>query len=143
MAWPPKTAEYEAALHAAGKVFISQLPANTNLGPSVAGKPGGRTAWRPDARPAYELAPFAVQAEMAARDLGQRIEATPGTVAIALDEAITPIIEATGLDHGALGVVAKGLGIPLSLLVLALLFVGYALLRNVGMVPPLSKVVRQ
>src|SRR3954469_7723401 len=98
MAWPPKTAEYETALHAAGKVFISQLPSNTNLGPSVAGKPGARTAWRPDQRPTYELAPAAVQGEMAALAIGQQVEAIPGDEAIALDNAMTPILEATGLD---------------------------------------------
>lgn len=142
MAWPPRTAEYEAAVHAAGKVFISQLPANTNLGPTVAGAPGARTPWRAGAKPVYELAPFAVRVEMGFKEALDSWVAIDGKHAVALDEVITPLAEATGLDHGVVGVVAKTLGIPLSLLILVLIFVGYLMLRNIGAVPPLSRVIQ-
>lgn len=122
-------------------VFISQLPANTNLGPTVAGAPGARTAWRADRKPVYELAPVDVQREMKWEGVKQSIADAPGKAAVALDPILTPLIEATGLDHGPLGVLAKALGIPFSLFIVILLFVAYAMLRQYGLVPPIKKVV--
>lgn len=124
-------------------VFISQLPANTNLGASAAGKVGARSAWRADARPVYELAPNVVQQEMSAYAAGQAAaSAIPSALVTAIDDVITPVAEATGLDHGALGVAAKVLGIPLSVALLLLLFIAWGMLRQVGAVPPLSKVIK-
>src|SRR5687767_9741744 len=127
MAWPAQTAEYERQVHAQGKVFIAQLPSNTNLGPSVAGAPGARTQRSPELpaaaswRPFYELAPVAVQREMAWVAVKNANDEANAKVVLAIDNAITPIIEATGLDKGVLGVLAKVTGVPLSVLVIVLL----------------------
>lgn len=143
MAWPPKTAEYERQVHAQGKVFIAQLPANTNLGTSVAGAPGARTQPAPGQRAVYELAPVGVQREMAWVALNNANDEANARVVLAIDKAVTPIVEATGLDKGVLGVLAKVAGVPLSVLVVVLVVVVYAMLRQIGAVPSLAKVVKE
>lgn len=146
MAWPPTTANYIAAAKARGLVFIPQLPANTNLGPLVAGAPGARTVPAPGQRAVYELAPLAVRIEQGWIELADAAGALPGRAVIArdnvIDDIVTPIAEATGLDHGPVGLLAKLLGIPLWLAILVVLFVVYAVLRNYGIVPPLTRVVK-
>ena len=66
---------------------------------------------------------------------------TDGAWAVA-DRASDRLNEATGADRGVLGVFSKLLGIPYPLSVLLVLFIGYALLRDAGLVPPLSGVVK-
>lgn len=146
MAWPPTTANYVASVKARGLVFVAQLPANTNLGPSVAGAPGARTVPAPGARAVYQLAPAAVRVEQGWLEFVDDFGALPGRAVIArdniLENIITPIAEKTGLDAGPLGLLAKLLRMPLWLLVVVLLFVAYAALRQFGLVAPLTKVVK-
>lgn len=129
MEWPPLTASYERDVHARGMVFIAQLPSNTNLGASVAGAPGARTEPSPGHRAVYELAPLAVQLEMGYRRAGEKLDEIEGKAVLALDDAMTSVLETTGLDHGALGVAAKVLGIPASVLFIVLLLVLYLFLQ--------------
>lgn len=50
--------------------------------------------------------------------------------------------EAIGADRGALGIFSRLLGVPYWLSVVLVVFVGYALLRGAGLVPPLRGVVK-
>lgn len=139
MAWPRVVADYIAAVKARGLVFIPQLPANTNLGTAVYRAPGARTVPAPGQRPRYELAPVGVRVALNWIETKENAAAIPGRAVIALEEAA----EAAGLDHGAVGVLAKVLGLPLWLCVVVLVFLGYAVLRQYGVVPSLSSVVKE
>lgn len=140
--YPPLTASYAAAAKTRGLIFIPQLPANTNLGPSVAGAPGARTVNTATVRSVYELAPLAVQLEMKWDAAKAAIANAPGTAAVKLDAVVGPLIEASGLDHGVIGLLAKALGVPVAVLVVVLLFVAWGMLRQSGLVPPIKKVIQ-
>jgi hypothetical protein len=55
---------------------------------------------------------------------------------------VEEVAEATGVDDGLLGVLAKLLGLPRPLIVLVLVVALWAVARQFGLVPPLRKLVR-
>lgn len=60
----------------------------------------------------------------------------------AADKLSNKIDDTLDTKHGILGVFSKLLGIPYPLSVLLVLFIGYALLRGAGLVPPVSGIVK-
>ena len=133
------TKEYEAAVKARGWIYLPQLPANTPLGKRVAGLPGARSAWHPNGS-RYEVAPTAVIAEQKA--IARFIEPgiTDDDFTDHVRDRLETVAAATGLDHGIPGVVAKVLGIPPWVLLIVLVVVGWAVLRQYRVVPSVKEI---
>lgn len=87
----------------------------------------------------YELAPMAVRAAVGFEATADKITIAAGKVLDTVDE----VTEGLGLDKGVSGVLGKVLGIPRPVIIggviLAGALAGYALLVNVGALPPLKK----
>jgi hypothetical protein len=134
------TSDYEAAVHARGWVYLPQLPGNSELGAAVKGRPGARSPWSPTGS-THELAPLAVQIE---QGFAQGIAAVNDAMApaeIGIGSTLENVAAATGLDHGVAGLLAKALGVPPWVLLVALAVFLFAVARQYKIVPPLREIV--
>lgn len=90
----------------------------------------------------YELAPANVRSVIAAGQVGNKVAIVEGKAAETAEE----VVKATGLDKGLSGLIGKALGMPPGLVIgVALVIgvgVGYAMLVNIGAVPPLNKLTK-
>lgn len=83
----------------------------------------------------YEAAPFNVRAADALANAKDEAFKALGKVVDVRDA----VVEATGVKDGALGVAANVLGVPRWLMLAVALFVGYSMLVQAKLVPPLSR----
>lgn len=129
----PATIKYTAdcANATPRRVFLPQLPANTVLGPNVAGAPGSRLY----TGGGHELAPLDVQIECGWQGVSFAVDQAEAAVIAPIAAALSDAAEKMGLDHGILGLIAKALGVqPWVLLVL--IFVGlYGWLVSMRVLP--------
>lgn len=133
------TSDYQAAVKARGWVYLPQLPANSALGPSVAGRPGARSAWSPTGS-SYELAPSGVQIEQGFARAVFAVEKKLAPAEISIGSAAENAAAAIGIDHGIGGLLAKALGIPPWVLLIVLLVFLYAVARQYKLVPPMREI---
>ena len=146
------SAEYQVDVKRRGWIYLSQLPPRvltTVDGKkfSAPGAPGARSPWSPNGS-RYEIAPLTVRIEEGFNSLVQWWNDTNALENLAeverrdtVKNVLIDAAEATGLDHGVPGVVAKALGIPPWLLLVVLALVAYAMLQQARYVPPISKVL--
>jgi hypothetical protein len=141
------TSDYQALVKAKGWIYLDQLPANTELGPKVAGYPGARGPRQPNTATSYgksphELAPAGVQLEQGFKRAITAIEVAAAPVQIGIGSAVEDLAAATGLDHGVPGVLAKALGIPPWLLLVAASVGLYAWAQQQKLVPPVRELFK-
>lgn len=108
---------------------MSELPKGTNLGPTVGGMAGGRTANTATLRSVYELAPADVQREMGKwrQDLQDDLDSTKWAT------DLDGFLNRTGLK-ALFNIPPWVLWVGGGLLV-------YAVARQIGIVPPIKKVI--
>lgn len=141
-----------AAVKARGWIYLDRLPANTELGPDVAGRPGARSPWRPNGS-RHELAPRAVQLEAGFTSFLDSITGAITEYAIdnpaglsTWDEDLAAFRD--GFNKGAalvpspspLDMLAGLLGVKKNTLLLVLALAAYLMLRQARAVPALSQV---
>lgn len=145
------TDDYKERVKTMGWVYLPQLPANTPLGPEVAGAPGARSPWAVNGS-SYELAPLPVRIEQGFNSVVSAVAAADATsdlmmvqwvekIPQSLENLLTPTIQKLGLDSGVFGAAAKLAGIPVWVLVVVAIIVGYAVLMQYGFVPSLKTLV--
>lgn len=148
--------EYQADVKRRGWIYLSQLPANTPLGPSVAGRPGARSPWSPTGS-WYELAPWAAQLEAGFFSAvsgvldGVAVYAANNPLGVTTwdedwnyateswDEAVARFKAGFQAANNAVpslfDILAWALGIPTPVLIVLLAVIAWAVLRNFNLVP--------
>lgn len=135
------TDDYIADVKRRGGVYVPSLPGNTNLGTPVLGMPGARFSDRAFANGLrYELAPYSVAVAANIQNaIMYPFNLSP--YAGELTKAATDATKDLGTHLPSVtGAAAKVLGLPQPVLVAALLFAAWMMLRGAGLVPSYRKV---
>lgn len=133
--------QYRADVRRRGGVY-TLLPHNTNLGPGVEGQPGARfpdrttkSGWR------YELAPFRAVASQSWRDAVLYPWDKAPAVHDAAAKTLNQVTDLANQIPSPPSLLSWVTGVPTPVLILVAAVVGWAVLQQAGIVPPIRKML--